>query len=166
MLLIDGYNLLFAMVRGDHARFDVDVEREHLISLLQRYKRKKGACIVAVFDGNHFTQSMLIGDSTVRDGIKIIFTRSGESADDRIVEIVAKERDRKGIKVVTSDRAIVNAVEKLGSQTVSSQSFGAQLYRELDEPVCENPRDPKASGISPAEAKSWLKKFGIDEPRE
>lgn len=161
MMIIDGYNLLFTLTRGARAGLDVERERNRLLALLAQ--SLKGRKVVVVFDGSIYRDVLPIGDSQRRGELNLIFTRD-ESADDRIVRMVEKERDRKGITVVTSDRQIRNAVEKMGSATVPSEKFarlvGASASPAGDE---ERPSRRKEDGITDAEADGWMKLFGLNE---
>ena len=160
MLLIDGYNLLFALFGEGDAPRDVERERKKLVSLLASFGQSK---ITVVFDGNRYSQSQLIGDSSTVGKLKILFTRSGESADERIVAMAGEARDRKGITVITTDRQIRNAVEKLGVKTIRSETFAGQLHPASSKEGGERPARRKEDGISDAEVDGWMKVFGIDD---
>jgi uncharacterized protein YaiI (UPF0178 family) len=62
------------------------------------------------------------------DGVVVHYaTRRGrDAADDRIVELV-DERDAAGIEVVTSDRALADAVRARGAAVTGAGSFLARL---------------------------------------
>ncbi len=58
--------------------------------------------------------------------VKVIFT-SGESADEKIKEIVSQAQNKKQIVVVTDDRAIQYYVRSLGAAVMSVADFLAKF---------------------------------------
>ncbi len=65
------------------------------------------------------------------DHIKIVIARrrGSNAADDEIQALVAAEEDPTRLRVVTSDRALIDKVTALGAKVVSSRSFRAKLER-------------------------------------
>jgi len=123
-IIIDGYNL----VRQSSSfsafdRQDIQLGRETLIQALVAYKRIKGHKITVVFDG---TNAPLFSQS--RDqikGIRILFSRSGESADDVIKRMASKEREK--ALIVSSDLDIVGFASSKGCATISSLMFEEKI---------------------------------------
>ena len=75
-LVIDGYNLLG--VRGG-LRGDIEARREALIRELVGYRQRKGYPLTVVFDGWRSGHPVEHGEW--REGIEVIFSRQGETAD-------------------------------------------------------------------------------------
>jgi predicted RNA-binding protein with PIN domain len=119
-IIIDGYNL----IRQSHSlcvldQEDLQLGREALVDMLAAYKKIKGHMITVVFDAMY---SHAISQQTERiKGIKIIFSRHGELADDVIKRMAEKERER--ALIVSSDHEILNAAESSGASTISSIEF-------------------------------------------
>lgn len=98
---------------------DLETERNKLVDLLIGYRKRKGHHIVVVFDGwkaGGGTES-----SSVRGGVRIIYSRLGEKADSVIKRVVSTER-REWI-VVSSDREIASHAWSLGSTPLPSEEF-------------------------------------------
>ncbi len=93
--------------------------REGLIELLIDYKKIKNHDITVVFDG--YKNGAGVESVAVRGGVKIIYSRLGERADDVIKRIIT--RDRKEWIVVSSDREIANHVWSVNSIPISSDKF-------------------------------------------
>lgn len=119
-IIIDGYNLIrqsnfFSPID----RRDMQLGRETLIETLAAYKRIKGHKITVVFDG---AQSPSFSQS--RDqikGIKVKFSRNGESADTVIKRMAAREKEK--ALVVSSDLDVMNFAASAGCATITSLRF-------------------------------------------
>ena len=120
-IIIDGYNLLHRLSHG----FSLDVQeaREMLIERLRIYKRAKRAAITVVFDG---TDNPHLAARDYSDkGIKVIFTGRGVTADEEICAMVASQGT--GTVVISSDRAVADAVERSGAVSVTADDFALKL---------------------------------------
>ncbi|MGE5300039.1 MAG: NYN domain-containing protein [Acidobacteriota bacterium] len=117
LIIIDGYNLIGI----SHA--NLGAEREKLIRALSEYRKKKGHDITVVFDG--WKSGGRTAESTTIGGIKVIFTRLGDTADTQIKEIVGS--GKKEWIVVTSDRDIAAFAWGSGSVPVESDKFRRSL---------------------------------------
>ncbi|MBL7178631.1 MAG: NYN domain-containing protein [Pseudomonadota bacterium] len=123
-IIIDGYNLI------RQSRFfspldsqDMQLGRETLIDTLAAYKRIKGHKITIVFDG---ARAPLFSAS--RDqikGIKIKFSRSGESADTVIKRMAAREKEK--ALIVSSDLDVINFASSRGCATITSLRFEEKI---------------------------------------
>ncbi|MEK7280518.1 MAG: NYN domain-containing protein, partial [Nitrospirota bacterium] len=82
-IIIDGYNLI-GIKGGMWA--DLEPQRERLLSDLERYRKIKGNPVTVVFDG--WRSGLPVEREERTRGIKVIFTRTGEKADQVINRIV------------------------------------------------------------------------------
>lgn len=101
--------------------------REDFIDLLIQYRPLKMHDITVVFDGHKSgagTESV-----AVRGGVRIIYSKLGERADDVIKRIVSK--DRREWIVVTSDRDIANHAWAVNSIPVPSDKFYAAISKQV-----------------------------------
>lgn len=114
---MDGYN--FTGI--DHG--DLAAEREKLVNLLVGYKKIKGHDITVVFDG--WKSGGYKEVSSVTGGIRVIYSRLGETADSVIKRIIQKEK-RQWI-VITSDRDIAGCAWSQGNVAVPADQFRAVL---------------------------------------
>ena len=55
LIIIDGYNLIFTVPELErHVKVNnIEPVRDHVISLLSKYKEKKRCNVILVFDGNY-----------------------------------------------------------------------------------------------------------------
>ncbi|MBI5599077.1 MAG: NYN domain-containing protein [Deltaproteobacteria bacterium] len=121
-IIIDGYNLIGAR-REAGLGPDIEDERERLVQRLIRYRKTKAARITLAFDGAGLGR--LARTRETRDGVTVIFTGAGESADSLIKEYAG--RFGSGLTVVTSDRDVASYAVKKGCVAVQSGEFGSLL---------------------------------------
>lgn len=170
ILIIDGYNLLFAPAHQAHGALEnkqadfkqtvLEKAREKLIHLIKLYNQHRKYKIILVFDGANPSRS------TQRSSqIEIIFSGAEEKADEVIIELARRQTNPRQVTVVTSDRHIKQHLKPIGVETIDSSDFIKEL-------IISSPRSKKAEtftqskmklfGISADEAKGWLKIFGIE----
>jgi predicted RNA-binding protein with PIN domain len=119
-IIIDGYNLIRQSKSFRHLDHQsIQLGRDALIDALAAYKRLKSHNITVVFDGAH---APYLAPSRDRiKGIRIQFSRTGESADSVIKRLARSERQK--ALVVSSDRDVVQSCEASGAATISAQGF-------------------------------------------
>lgn len=123
-VIIDGYNLLngspsLGFSQSEH----LESARNRLIEKLDKYKRQKNVTITVVFDGwkgGSVTQSR-----DIMRGIKIIYSKLGEKADEVIKRMVTNPSIE--MVVVSSDREIRNFAESNNIMSISSTEFDQKL---------------------------------------
>lgn len=93
--------------------------RGELVAMLIKYRSVKKHDITLVFDG--YRNGAGKENVSVTGGVKVIYSRLGERADDVIKRIVSAER--REWTVVTSDRDIANHAWASGSIPVPSERF-------------------------------------------
>lgn len=98
---------------------DLETERNKLVDLLIEYRKRKGHHIVVVFDG--WKAGGATESSSVRGGVRIIYSRLGEKADSVIKRVVSAERQE--WIVVSSDREIASHAWSWGSTPLPSEEF-------------------------------------------
>ena len=146
-LLIDGHNLI-ARLRDVHLD-DADDEVQ-LVERLRRYQARTGKRVTVIFDRG------LPGGpepdlSTSK--LKVIFAPNGRSADALIVNRVRRNRDPRGLTVVTSDQKIIAAVERRGARVVRAERFASELDAA---PASSAADDVK---LSQSEVDEWMALF-------
>lgn len=130
-LLVDGYNLI-GLNKSLSSKVNLQSLREDLLNKLSLYKKSKIHKITVVFDGSH-------SDNTCRTieniyGIKVIYSKQNETADDIIKEIVENSENPGEILVVTSDNELKNAVRVEGVSITGSDTLAKRLksYNQSD----------------------------------
>lgn len=151
--LIDGNNVMGQRV-GWHR--DKAASRRGLLEELARFARTRRVSVTAVFDGapdEHFP------DGSSFMGVRVHYAARGADADTRIRQLVEASRERRTLKVVTSDRALADYVRRCGVTVVRSGEF----RRRLDEASADTAEQPHAAGegVAPSELDEWMYYFGV-----
>jgi predicted RNA-binding protein with PIN domain len=123
-IIIDGYNLIrqsAALSRLD--RRDLQEGREALLDLLAAYKKIKRHQITVVFDGTD--DYSLYRQRDQSKGIRMLFSRRGETADTVIKRMAAREREK--ALVVSSDRDVTDYAATQKAATMGSLDFMEKL---------------------------------------
>lgn len=106
--------------------------RDGLIDLLLRYRARKPHDITVVFDGHKGGAGP--ESAAVRGGVKIIYSRLGERADDVIKRIISGER-RAGqgdFIVVSSDREVARHAWSANAVPLPSEEFYEIISRHAE----------------------------------
>ncbi|MFH1228646.1 MAG: NYN domain-containing protein [Planctomycetota bacterium] len=164
MLIIDGYNLIFSETSATDKNPDsLEKARLNLIRRIKEHNHKRKEHIVIVFDGK--SESDYPEKIREDNQIEIIFSQSGQSADEVILNIISASAYPKTIELISSDRELTESAKKIGAKTCSAANFIEIISNRTknsrkpweisrdDEPV------EKAIGLSPDEAKAWLRIF-------
>jgi|TARA_B100000315_G_scaffold28113_1_gene23919 predicted RNA-binding protein with PIN domain len=127
-VIIDGYNLLHVSPELSVRREELlENARNRLIEKLSRYKRQKNVFVAIVFDG--WKGGMPSQSQEILKGIKIIYSKLGEKADEVIKRIIANSSEE--VVVVSSDREIRDFAEKHNTVSVSSSEFEKKIEEAL-----------------------------------
>jgi predicted RNA-binding protein with PIN domain len=147
-IIIDGYNLIRqsdSLRRFE--RLGLEKGREALIKRLAAYRKLKGHRITVVFDG--WIGGPLREERQQSEGVRIIYSRRGEKADE-VIKKIARKGSGEELVVVTSDREIVEAVGRSGGVAIASPEFetrmtveGAVLSEKGVSPEEEDDEDPR-----------------------
>ncbi len=151
--LIDGNNVMAQRV-GWHR--DKAGARRRLLGELARFAREAGVTVEAVFDG---APDEFFPDGSYFMGVRVFYAERGADADARIKQLVEASRERRTLKVVTSDRALADYVRRCGVEVIRS----GDLRRRLDA-LSENeqPRPDARAGVKESELGEWMYYFGAD----
>ncbi len=133
-IIVDGYNFI-----GKHGglRGDLERSREGLIALLVQYRRRRGAAVTIVFDGQSSDGDF--GYGAGRDGVQVIFSRHGETADDVIIRL-AQELGNRAV-IVSSDREVARAVRAAGGVALAIGEFESRIRASVSDASDEDPPD-------------------------
>lgn len=131
LLLIDGYNLIFADEElKELSTIDAGSARDSLIERLVNYAGYTGMEVKLVFDA----YKVAPGDGSTEkySGVEVIFTAADELADVRIGRMADAAGTRR-VYVVSSDRLVQQDVWTKGAMRISSREFLENLSRTEDE---------------------------------
>lgn len=131
MILIDGYNLIFAdeYLKDLFAR-DGGSARDQLVDRLCNYAGYTGFEVTVVFDAYNVPVSESREED--RNGVKVVFTAENEPADIRMGLMTSAAGDRQ-IYVVSSDSLVQQDAFTHGALRISSREFLAELSRTENE---------------------------------
>jgi predicted RNA-binding protein with PIN domain len=148
--LVDGNNVMGQRV-GWHR--DKAGARRRLLTELSRFARASGITIEAVFDG---APDEFFPDGSYFMGVRVFYAARGGDADARIKELVESSRERRTLKVVTSDRALADYVRRCGAEVIRSGDF----RRRLDAAPAAA-EEPERVGVKESEMGEWMYYFGV-----
>ena len=126
-LIIDGYNLLGARQEMAGNR---EAARERVLQELEQYRWRKGHSLTVVFDG--WRDGFPVEHHAHRAGVEVIYSRRGQTADQLIERLAAEYA--KECTVVSSDRALQQAVSTHGAFVVGAGTFQHRLRLALGAP--------------------------------
>jgi predicted RNA-binding protein with PIN domain len=151
--LVDGNNVMGQRV-GWHR--DKPGARRRLLGDLARFARAAGVSVEVVFDG---APDEFFPDGASYMGVRVFYAARGSDADSRIKQMVETSRERRTLKVVTSDRALADYVRRCGAEVVRAGDF----RRRLDEAAREAPAPGRAEreGVRESELGEWMYYFGV-----
>ncbi|HEX5496495.1 MAG TPA: NYN domain-containing protein [Mycobacteriales bacterium] len=119
-LVIDGYNV----TKTGYGGLPLATQRDRLVQSLGALAARTRAEVTCVFDGADRPPVM---PGTPR-GVRVLFSRTGETADDLIRRLVAAEPAGRPVVVVSSDREVADGVRRSGAYPIAAVA----LLRLLD----------------------------------
>ena len=127
-LLVDGYNIIFAWEDLHRiAAEDLDAARSALINALCNYQGVKGCRLTLVFDAYQVKGNA--GTEERHGGIRVVYTKEGETADMYIERVSYALARTHRVKVATSDGLEQILIQGHGATRVSA----GDLRWELDQ---------------------------------
>jgi predicted RNA-binding protein with PIN domain len=120
-VVVDGYNVIHAWPELKRLLSGASLEaaRDRLIERLSVFGMVAGAEVTVVFDAHHSTARS--NSEQVVEGVHVVFTRKGHSAD-HAIERIAYDASQVGdmITVATSDRFQRDLVRGMGGAVISA----------------------------------------------
>ena len=144
--LIDGHNLIGQM--PDLSLADPDDEQK-LIERLRAYLVKVSKKGTVIFD-----KGLPGGASKWSNSVlEVRFAPHPKKADEVIKERLKRERNPKGLTVVSSDNEVIAAARQAGASVLRSAEFAAKMAARPAVPR------KKEVGLSPEEVAAWEEEF-------
>ncbi len=112
-LVVDGYNV----TKGAWASMPLEAQRTRLVQRLGVLAARTGAEVTCVFDGADVSVPPPV---TPSQGVRVLFSPQGQSADELIRRLVAAEPPGRAVIVVSSDREVADGVRSSGAWAVDS----------------------------------------------
>ena len=125
LLIVDGHSMIFQWpdLTLQHARRTA-VARETLVRMLTGLQDNSAWQIAVVFDGT----GQKPGEASEPHGIKVFYSKDGQTADSIIERLAAKYASTCEVTVATDDIMERTTVEAFGASTISAH----QLREEID----------------------------------
>ena len=119
LYIVDGYNVILSRKAFTDKR-SLEEARTYLVRLIDSYASRKMIDVIVVWDGegNH------LSDRSGGSRIKVIYTRTNQSADSKIVSMLESKTVRKRAIVVSDDRRHITTIAgNLGVKSIKVSEF-------------------------------------------
>jgi predicted RNA-binding protein with PIN domain len=120
-LVVDGYNV----TKRGFGEMSLEQQRNRLVKGLGGIAAQTGAEVTVVFDG----AERVHGLPPAPRGVRVLFSRKGETADELIRRLVRAEPAGRPVVVVSSDREVADGVRRHGAYPMAADSLLRRLSR-------------------------------------
>jgi predicted RNA-binding protein with PIN domain len=120
-MIVDGYNVTI----GGYGELPLEQQRARLIRGLSGIAAQSGAEITVVFDG----AERMVGLPPAPRGVRVLFSRKGQTADEVIRALVRAEPNGRPIVVISSDNEVADGTRRHGAYPLSSDTLLKRLDR-------------------------------------
>jgi predicted RNA-binding protein with PIN domain len=120
-LVVDGYNV----TKNGFGEVSLEQQRNRLTGAMAGLAAQTGAEVTVVFDG----AERMVGLPVAPRGVRVLFSRKGETADDLIRRLVRAEPSGRPVVVVSSDREVADGVRRHGAYPLSSETLLRRIAR-------------------------------------
>ncbi|MDP9398884.1 MAG: NYN domain-containing protein, partial [Actinomycetota bacterium] len=121
-LVVDGYNV----TKTGYGSLPLEAQRQRLITGLASLAARCGAEVTCCFDAAEVTTPLT---SPVPRGVRVLFSKPGEIADELIRRLVRNEPAGRPVVVVSSDREVAEGVRQSGARAVPAVALLRLLER-------------------------------------
>jgi predicted RNA-binding protein with PIN domain len=149
--LVDGNNVMAQRV-GWHR--DKPRARRALIDELARFAARASVSVAVVFDGAPEDD---FPDGSAYRGVRLHYAARGSDADSRIKSFVEASRERRTLRVVTSDRALADYVRRCGVEVIRSGEF----RRMMEDAGAQDAAAGEAKRGIESDAADRIRHFGV-----
>ncbi|MBN1174607.1 MAG: NYN domain-containing protein [Micromonosporaceae bacterium] len=120
-LVVDGYNV----TKRGFGEMSLEHQRRRLVAGLGGLAAQTQAEVTVVFDG----AERVLGLPPSPRGVRVLFSRKGQTADDLIRRLVRAEPEGRPVIVVSSDREVADGVRRHGAYPLVSDALLRRLAR-------------------------------------
>ena len=158
MIIIDGYNLLHAILKIEEDPGAIsDIELCRVISSYLYQTNQAGEII---FDGRGPRDKDVFERMS---GVEVTFSGIRNDTDTIIEEKIKTNTAPKRLIIVSSDRRLRKAARSRKANSVKSEDFWIKVQKQLSRKRPQKEPAAKRRGLSDSETKLWLKIFGIEQ---
>jgi len=118
---VDGYNV----TKRGFSEMSLEQQRQRLIAGLGGIAAQTGDEVTVVFDG----AERVLGLPPPPRGVRVLFSRKGETADELIRQLVRAEPPGRPLIVVSSDREVADGVRRHGAYPMDADALLRRLAR-------------------------------------
>jgi predicted RNA-binding protein with PIN domain len=120
-LVVDGYNV----TKRGFGEMSLEQQRKRLITGLGGIAAQTGDEVTCVFDG----AERVHGLPPAPRGVRVLFSRKGETADELIRRLVRAEPAGRPVVVISSDREVADGVRRHGAYPMGADALLRRLAR-------------------------------------
>jgi predicted RNA-binding protein with PIN domain len=120
-LVVDGYNV----TKRGFGEMSLEQQRNRLVGGLGGIAAQTGAEVTVVFDG----AERVHGLPPAPRGVRVLFSRKGETADELIRRLVRAEPAGRAVVVISSDREVADGVRRHGAYPLAADALLRRLAR-------------------------------------
>jgi predicted RNA-binding protein with PIN domain len=120
-LVVDGYNV----TKRGFGDLSLEQQRSRLIAALAAIAAQTGAETTVVFDGAEKLNAV----PGMPRGLRVLFSRKGQTADELIRALVRAEPPGRPLVVVSSDREVADGVRRHGAYPLSADTLLRRIAR-------------------------------------
>ena len=120
-LVVDGYNV----TKRGYGELDLEQQRTRLVQGLSGIAAQTRAEVTVAFDG----AERVPGLPGPPRGVRVLFSRKGQTADELIRALVRAEPDGRPVVVVSSDREVADGVRRAGAYPLPADALLRRLAR-------------------------------------
>ncbi len=139
-LVVDGYNIIYAWPQLENLKLEnLSHARDKLLDYLTEYSALTGCKVILVFDAHQVPLNARF--SEVINGVEVIYSREGETADSVIEKMVSSLTKKGKVFVATSDGDEQFVVFGQGAYRVTPQELWDRLQKlkkETQEKTCSS----------------------------
>ena len=129
-ILVDGYSLLHHWPElAEGAPRHSEAARDALVEMLQHYQDASGTPVTVFFDGRGPRKRLPKSKSS--SAVEVLFSRTGQTADDLIERAAARFQPYGEVLAVTEDFAIRDTVTGFNGSIASCGNFIAMIQNAL-----------------------------------
>lgn len=131
-LYIDGYNIINAWDELKKlSKLNLELARERLIEICSEYQAYSGTYVIIVFDAHLQRGHKEMVEEKL--GVKVVFTKERQTADQYIEQEIDKYGNKRKITVATSDFLEQQLVMGRGARRISARELELQIKLEKSE---------------------------------
>ncbi len=121
-LMVDGYNV----TKTGYPALPLEAQRTRLVAGLGGLAARTGAEVTVVFDGSDGVAGL---KAAAPRGVRVVFSRTGETADEVLRRYAAHEPQGRPVVVASSDKEVAAGVRRSGARPVPAVALVRLLER-------------------------------------